>query len=64
MTQVSLDSGISLPIFPSRTNLKFHHILVTPKMVKMVITNPDLPKVYGPDYIPVVVVKKCEHRLS
>ena len=28
------DSGISLPIFSSRTDLKLHNISVTPKMVK------------------------------
>ena len=28
------DSGISLPIFPSRTNLRLHNISITPKMVK------------------------------
>ena len=28
------DSGISLPIFPSRANLKMHNISITPKMVK------------------------------
>ena len=28
------DSGISLPVFLSTTNLKFHNISVTPKMVK------------------------------
>ena len=33
------DSGISLYIFPSRTNLKLHNIYVTPKMVKKVIIN-------------------------
>ena len=33
------DSGISLPVFPSRTNLKLHNISVTAKMVKKVITN-------------------------
>ena len=33
------DSGISLPVFPSRTNLKLHNISVTPKIVKKVITN-------------------------
>ena len=32
------DSGISLPVFPSRTNLKLHNISVTPKMVRKVIT--------------------------
>ena len=35
------DSGISLPVFPSRTNLKLHNISITPKMVKKVITNRD-----------------------
>ena len=28
------NSGISLPVFPSRTNLKLHNISATPKMVK------------------------------
>ena len=28
------DSGISLHVFSSRTNLKLHNISVTPKMVK------------------------------
>ena len=28
------DSGISLPVFPSETNLKLHHISVTLKMFK------------------------------
>ena len=36
------DSGISLPVFPSRTNLKLHNIYVTPKMVKKAIMNLDL----------------------
>ena len=30
----SLDSGIPLPVFPSRTNLKLDNISVTPKMVE------------------------------
>ena len=51
------DSGISLPVFPSRTNMKLHNISVTPKMVKKVITNLDLSKASGPGYIPVVVLK-------
>ena len=54
------DSGISLPVFPSRTNLKLHNISVTPKMVKEVIMNLDLLKPYGSDCIPVVVLKNCE----
>ena len=51
------DSGISLPDFPSRTNLKLHNISVTPKMVKKVIMNLDLSKASGPGCIPVVVLK-------
>ena len=58
------DSGISLPVFPSRTNLKLHNIFVTPRMVKKVITNLDLLKAFGPDCIPVVVLKNCESDLS
>ena len=33
------DSGIFLPVFPSRTNLKLHTISVTSKMVKNAIMN-------------------------
>ena len=58
------DSSISLPVFPSRTNLKVHNIFVTPKMAKKVIMNLDLSKVSGPDCIPVVVLKNCEPELS
>ena len=58
------DSGISLPAFPSRTNLKLHNISVTPKMVKKVIMNLDLSKASGPDCIPVVVLKNCEPEFS
>ena len=57
------DSGISLPVFPSRTNLKLHNISVTPEMVKKVIMNIDLLKASGPDCIPVVVLN-CEPELS
>ena len=53
------DSGISLPVFPSRTNLKLHNISITPKMVKKVITDLDSSKASGPDCIPVVVLKNC-----
>ena len=49
------DSGISLPSFPSRTNLKLHNISVTPKTVKKVIMNLDSSKASGPD---------CETELS
>ena len=58
------DSGISLPVFSSRTNLKLHKISVTPKMVKQVITNLDSSKRSGPDCNPVVVLKNCEPELS
>ena len=60
----SLDSGISLPVFSSKTNPKLHNISITPKMVKKVITNLDSSKVSGPDCIPVVVLKNCESELS
>ena len=58
------DSGISLPVFPSRTNSKLHNIFVSPKVVKKVIMNLDLSKASGPDCIPVVVLKNCEPELS
>ena len=45
------DSGVSLPVFPSRTNLKLYNIFVTPKMVRQVVMNPDLSKASGPDCI-------------
>ena len=51
------DSGISLPVFCSRTNLKLHNISVTPKMVRKVIMNLDLSKASGPVCIPVLVLK-------
>ena len=57
------DPGISLLVFPSRTNLKLHNISVTPQIVKKVITNRDLSKASGPDCIPVVVLKTCEPEL-
>ena len=54
------DTGISLPVFPSRTNLKLHNICVTSMMVKKFIMNLDLSKASGPDCIPVVTLKKYE----
>ena len=33
------DSGMSLPVFPSRTYLTLHNIFVTPKIVKKVAMN-------------------------
>ena len=58
------DSGVSLPVFPSRTNLTLHNISVTPKMVRKVVMNLDFSKTSGPDCIPVVVLKNCEPELS
>ena len=61
----SLDgSVISLPFFPSRTNMRIHNISVSHKMVKKVITNLDLSKASGSDCIPVVVLKNYEPELS
>ena len=57
------DPGISLSVFPSRSNLKLHNISVTPKMVRKVM-DLNLSKASGPDCIPVVVLKKCEPELS
>ena len=54
------DSGVSLPVFPSRTTLKLHNISVTAKMVRKVVIKLDLSKESGPDCIPVVVLKNCE----
>ena len=54
------DSGISLHVFPFRTNLKLRNISAAPKMVKMVITNFALSKMPGADVIPVVVLKNYE----
>ena len=45
------DSGISLPVFPSKTNLKLKNISVTLKMVRKVVMNLDLSKASGPDCI-------------
>ena len=58
------DSGISLPVFPSRTNLKLHNISITLKMLKKVIMKLDSSKASGPDCIPVVVLQNCEPELS
>ena len=58
------DSGISLPVFPSRTNLKLHNIFVTLKMVKKVIMSLDLSKTSGPDCITVSVLGNCESKCS
>ena len=58
------DSGFSLSVFLSRTNLKLHNISETPKLVQKVITNRDSSKVSGLDSVPVVVLKNCEPEFS
>ena len=58
------DSGVFLPVFPSKTNLKLHNISVTPEMVRKVKMNLDLSKASGPDCILVVVLKNYEPELS
>ena len=58
------DSGISLPVFPSSTNLKLHNISVTPKMVRKIVMNLHLSKASGPDCIPVVLLRNCEPEFS
>ena len=63
-TLILIISGMSLPVFPSRTNPKLHNISVTPTMVKKVITNLDFSNASGPNFIPVVILKNCEPKLS
>ena len=58
------DSSITLPAFPSTTNLKLQNISVTFQMVRKVIVNFVLSKASGPDCIPVVVLKNCVPDLS
>ena len=58
------DSGVSFPVFPSRTNLKLHNISVTPKMVRKFVMNLDLSKASGSNCIPVVFLKNYEPKLS
>ena len=53
------DLGISLPLFYSRTNLKWHKMSITPTKVKKVIANLD-SKASGPDCITVVALKNCK----
>ena len=58
------NSGVSLTVFLSRTNLKLHNISITPKMVQNVKTILDSSKASAPDCIPVVVLQNCEPELS
>ena len=43
------DSGISLPVSPSKTDIKQRNIRLTPKLVKMIITALDFSKMAGPE---------------
>ena len=61
ITQVSLYLFSLLELI---WNTMQYNISATPKMVKKVIMNLDLLKAYGPDCIPVVVLKECESELS
>ena len=58
------DSGISLPVYPSRTNLKLHNISATLQLVKKVINNLDFSTASNPDCFPVVVLQNCKPERS
>ena len=57
------DSGISSPVFLSKSNLKLLIISVNPKMVKKVITNLGSSKASSPYCVQVVGLKNCEPEL-
>ena len=57
------DLRVSLPVFPSRTNLKLHNIFITPNIVRKAVMNLDLSKASCLDCILVVVLKICEPEL-
>ena len=57
------DSGISLPAFPLRTNMKVH-IPVTQKMVKKILSDLHSAKILGSDCFHVVILKNYEPELS
>ena len=57
------DTGITLPVFPPRTNLKLHNNSVTTKMVEKVTTNHNSSKTSWFDSISVVVLKMCQFKL-
>lgn len=56
--------GISSSACLCRTNLELHNNHVTLKLAKKVTSELDLLKAPGPDYVPVVVLEKCESELS
>ena len=57
------DSGMPLPAFPSRINLKQYRISLTLKSAKKAITKFDSSKASGLDFISVVVIKNCSLNL-
>ena len=57
------DSGISSPVFPSRTNLKLNKISITLKTVTKIISNLDSSKMLDPDCNPIAVLKNYKHDL-
>ena len=59
-----LMTQVFLYLFSLLEPLKLHNISRTPKMVKKVIMNLDSSKAFGPDCIPVGVLKNCEPELS
>ena len=58
------DAVISLPAFLYRSNPKLQSYLATPKFIKKIIINLDLPMVSGADCITLVVLDNCEPELS
>ena len=58
------DSGHEVPTFSNRTDVTLSIMVIPPKMVRKAISNLDSSKVSGPDDIPVVVLKNCEHKFS
>ena len=53
------ESGTTLSVFPSKTDVMLYHIFVTPKMIKKIIRNFHFSKASGPDGVAVVVVRNC-----
>ena len=64
LLKTCLRTLILVTLISSRTNLKPYNISITPKMIKKVITNLDPSKAFGPDYIPVLVLRNCEPEIS
>ena len=58
------DSRVSLPVFPTETNLELHGVSMTPKMVGEVIASLDSSGASSPDCVPPVVLRSSEPELS